>query len=191
MKYNLENKKNKFAERTLKIFSETLFELLEKNSFEKITVNEICEISNYPRATFYNYFEDINDLLNYCFESMSKEIKINDYVEMKEEERIYIIFDRLYNYMEQYEKRLKRIIRNNDMNGIFIYSLKMFLKEKIVIILKDCNCILCNEVPPELMAEYYSDVLRLLLYWAFCKNDKISKEKTTKYLKILLGNKLP
>lgn len=102
MKYNLENKKNKFAERTLKIFSETLFELLEKNSFEKITVNEICEISNYPRATFYNYFEDINDLLNYCFESMSKEIKINDYVEMKEEKRIYIIFDRLYNYMEQY-----------------------------------------------------------------------------------------
>ena len=39
MKYNLENKKNKFAERTLKIFSETLFELLEKTSFEKITVS--------------------------------------------------------------------------------------------------------------------------------------------------------
>ncbi|WP_099469232.1 TetR/AcrR family transcriptional regulator [Konateibacter massiliensis] len=74
MKYNLNGKPNRFAQRTLSDFSNALFTLLSKKSFEEITVNELCEISNYPRATFYNYFEDIFDLLNYCWLSLTKEI---------------------------------------------------------------------------------------------------------------------
>ena len=59
MKYDLTKKTNRFAERTLKDFSETLFSLVEKKKFEDITVNELCNACNYPRATFYNYFQDI------------------------------------------------------------------------------------------------------------------------------------
>ena len=55
MKYDLSKKTNRFAERTLKDFSETLFSLLEKKKFEDITVNELCSVCNYPRIIFKIY----------------------------------------------------------------------------------------------------------------------------------------
>ena len=35
---------------------------------EKISVQKICDICNYPRSTFYNYFEDIYDLMDCNYE---------------------------------------------------------------------------------------------------------------------------
>ncbi|ETJ34337.1 hypothetical protein Q604_UNBC11238G0001, partial [human gut metagenome] len=39
------------------------------------TINELCEKANYPRATFYNYFDDINDLLNYCWPRIARAVE--------------------------------------------------------------------------------------------------------------------
>ena len=68
MKYDITKRATKGAQRTLEAFSGTMFELLSRKSFEEITVNELCQQSNYPRATFYNYFDDKYDLLNYCWD---------------------------------------------------------------------------------------------------------------------------
>lgn len=38
--------------------------LLQKNSFEKITVSRICQDAGVSRATFYTYFEDTRSLLS-------------------------------------------------------------------------------------------------------------------------------
>ena len=53
------------ARRTLKAFRIAMFEELSEKEFDKITVNDICQRSEYPRATFYNYFDDKLDLLQY------------------------------------------------------------------------------------------------------------------------------
>ena len=54
MKYDLNKKMTRFAQRALEDFSRVLFEALMKKSIERITVGELCEKANYPRATFYN-----------------------------------------------------------------------------------------------------------------------------------------
>lgn len=185
MKYNLENKTNKFAQRTLKSFSETLFGLLEKESFEKITVNEICEISNYPRATFYNYFEDINDLLNYCWESMYQKVQFTDYKKISPDKRLYVSFDKIYDFMELHEDKFRAIIRKNDDNGTLVYSFKKFLKNKIMTIIKGCNDNTTNNLPEELLAEHYSNILQLIAYWCFSRDEKTIKNQAIDYLKIL------
>ena len=41
----------------------SFFELLSEKTFEDITVNELCKLSNVRRATFYKHFEDKNDFL--------------------------------------------------------------------------------------------------------------------------------
>ena len=38
--------------------SKTLMDLLEKKSFQKITVNDICQDAMVSRSTFYMHFED-------------------------------------------------------------------------------------------------------------------------------------
>ena len=67
IKLDLNRKLSRGANRTLKIFSDTLFKLLTEKAFENITVNEICEKASIPRATFYNYFDDKYDLMSYCW----------------------------------------------------------------------------------------------------------------------------
>lgn len=46
--------------------STTLMELLEKKSFQKITVNDICQRAMVSRSTFYLHFEDKYQLMLFC-----------------------------------------------------------------------------------------------------------------------------
>lgn len=60
------------AKRTLKAFRVAMFDALSEKDFDRITVNDICKKSEYPRATFYNYFDDKLDLLEYLWSYIVK-----------------------------------------------------------------------------------------------------------------------
>ena len=45
--------------------SRSLRELMTRNLFEKITIKKICDETGVIRATFYNYFDDKYDCLNW------------------------------------------------------------------------------------------------------------------------------
>ena len=51
-----------------------MFMLLSEKSFEEITVRQLCEAAQYPRATFYNYFDDKYDLLGYCWQTLAEQV---------------------------------------------------------------------------------------------------------------------
>ena len=87
MKFDINKKPSRFVERAFSDFHRTLFELMKEKSLESITVQELCEVSNYPRATFYNYFDDIYDLLSYSWIRIGKMIKLDDFEEMPDEDR--------------------------------------------------------------------------------------------------------
>ena len=44
-------------------FDKALLSLLEKKSFEYITISEICDRAGVNRSTFYLHYENVNDLL--------------------------------------------------------------------------------------------------------------------------------
>ena len=66
MKVDLSGKTGRLARQTLADFSEKMLMLLADMSLEEISVQKMCDICNYPRSTFYNYFDDIYDLMDYC-----------------------------------------------------------------------------------------------------------------------------
>lgn len=67
--------KNNSSE-TKQILARELFDLLTVKSFQKITVNELCEKSMISRSTFYLHFQDKYQLLSYCLNELSKEWEI-------------------------------------------------------------------------------------------------------------------
>ena len=114
MKYDHTKKTNRFAARTLKDFSTTMFSLLEEKPFESITVLQICQIANYPRATFYNYFEDKYDLLEYCWSLIKDRIQLDDAVDVHHPHETFELFGRLYDCLRNMKnscRRSWRIIR--------------------------------------------------------------------------------
>lgn len=186
MKYDLNNKTNRFAQRTLVAFSSALMEILETKAFEKVTVNEICEACNYPRATFYNYFDDSYDLLNYCWLAMMQEIKIEDYPDMKPDERLYIIFDRIYDYFDSYRERLLKIMKFNPLDGALVASCNLFIKQQTSLIMMNCPCTEQHPIPYQLLAEHYSNTLQLIIEWSFLRKKIASKDEAEKCLRYLL-----
>ena len=44
-------------------FQEAFWTLYEKQSIDKITVKDICNLAGYNRSTFYQYYEDVYDVL--------------------------------------------------------------------------------------------------------------------------------
>ena len=188
MKFDLNSKTNRFAERTLLAFSSTLMQILETKRFESITVGEICEACNYPRATFYNYFDDSYDLLNYCWIAMTQEIKLDDHADMIPEERVYIIFGRVYDYFDTYRERLEKIMSNNPLDGALVMSCTLFIRRQTFSIMKECPYKEEHTMPHELLAEHFSNTLQLIIEWCFLRRRLTSKEDAEKCLRFLLKN---
>jgi len=51
------------TEITQKNFQEAFWTLYTKQSIDKITVKDICNLAGYNRSTFYQYYADVNDIL--------------------------------------------------------------------------------------------------------------------------------
>jgi len=64
---NTMNEHNK----TRYIFAQSIKELMQKQSLDKITVTDIVKKSGMTRQTFYRYFQDKYDLVNWYFEKLA------------------------------------------------------------------------------------------------------------------------
>lgn len=75
------NKQPEITEATRNTFIEAFCELYKVKPIEKITVKELVSKAGYSRATFYNYFNDAYELLEYVendfITSLLKEITYN------------------------------------------------------------------------------------------------------------------
>jgi AcrR family transcriptional regulator len=193
MKYDLNKKMTRGAKRTLEDFSSTMFKLLSEKNFEEININELCKISMYPRATFYNYFDDKYDLLDYCWYVLSEEIKLDEFSDLPAEKLLTIYFDRIYDLLAKEDRMLTKILRHNDLNSVVGMSFINYLKKQMRHIFFSCiqnhsevrNAI---PVPIELVADHYSNTLLIVLEWIFFKQKGTSKEQGHHYLDYLLEN---
>lgn len=186
MKYDLSKSLTRGAKRTLDALSGTMFVLLSEKSFEEITVGELCEQAQYPRATFYNYFDDKYDLLNYCWLSLAEKIRISEYHHAPENEMLYLFFDRIYAFTKQNNELISRVLSHNPEVGYMFSSFRNFLNSQMRRIFKDCPDAMHKEIPNELLADHYSNTLFLVWQWAAVKCADCSKENAHIYLKQLL-----
>lgn len=190
MKYDLSKKPTRGAQRTLKAFSTTMFQLVSEQPFEVVTVNQLCQHSNYPRATFYNYFDDKYDLLDYCWYIISDQIAGQSMTQIPSSQAIYVYFDRIYDLLDEHRSWLANVLKINSLNSPLILSFIEYLKKQTREIFYVC---ITDEVPKsqqdipvKLRADHYSNTLLLILEWIFFKQNQTSKEQAHAYLKTLL-----
>lgn len=67
------NGNNRMKETSKKWLIDALFDMMKKKNYENITVKEISENACLSRRTFYRFFKNKNELLNYFFEKMIDE----------------------------------------------------------------------------------------------------------------------
>ncbi len=187
MKYDITKPMTKGAKRTLETFSREMLRLLSQKSFEKITVGEICEAAQYPRATFYNYFDDKYDLLNFCWQTLAGHIGLGEYHHAEENEMLYLYFDRIYDFTKQNREAICGILSHNPEIGYMFSSFRNFMNKEMRLIFKDCPQATQKDIPNELLADHYSNTLFLVWQWVAIRDGACTKEQARKYLQLLIG----
>ncbi len=187
MKYDLSKPLTRGAKRTLDALSGAMFFFLSEKSFEEITVGELCEKAQYPRATFYNYFDDKYDLLNYCWLSLAEKVGLSEYHHAPENEMLYLFFDRIYTFTKHNSELISRVLSHNPEAGYMFSSFRNYLNGQMRQIFKDCPDAEEKDIPNELLADHYSNTLFLVWQWTAVKNRACDKQQAVRYLQKLLS----
>jgi len=120
--------------KTKSAINEAFIDLLSKYSFDKITVQEICEKAGVNRVTFYNHYEDKYDLfVEYLDNTIIKLFeKSNAAYDIKEDPTNF--FKTLFYNIASlcYDKKaiLKAVER--DQNSLVVYILQKKANENVV-----------------------------------------------------------
>ena len=188
MKFNLSGKTSRFAKRTLADFSEKLIGMLADMPLEEISVQKICDVCNYPRSTFYNYFDDIYDLMDYCWIAIMKDMDIEKYLNVQEEQNTEQIFSLLYEYLDQYRPQIYRILLKNSLEGRCMASLRTFLKKQIRQVISMCPGTKDFPLREDVMVDYYAATIEMLLEKCFFAKEQLRKEEALQAVRFLLGS---
>lgn len=153
---------------TIKLLTDTLFELMQQKPFEEISVIDICKSAQVNRSTFYNRFDDKQQLLEQLlcelqekFESRCAPAKQN-------------VYKREY-YLGLYEQILKDIAEHRKFYEKGVLSAGTYVQsvftEAIVSYLithfeksSEHNA-LPYTVPIPVIAEYYAGAFTSLAVW--------------------------
>lgn len=72
------------------LLANALLDLLQRESYQKISVNELCQMAKVSRTTFYAHFEDKYALLSYCLEKESDYLYSS--IEAYPPEEFFVVF---------------------------------------------------------------------------------------------------
>lgn len=117
--------------RTLNLLADTLLNLLEDYSLEKITTKDICCAAEVPRSTFYNHFEDKYDLFRYAMKSLVSKIGINDTYATDKRQYIENEIDSILAFAQDNYQFVKKVNSANS-NGILFAEIKSFLFDRLL-----------------------------------------------------------
>ncbi|PWG66444.1 TetR/AcrR family transcriptional regulator [Bifidobacterium callitrichidarum] len=186
MKKDLNGKITRGTQRTLDAFFEAITALLAEKPFADISVNELCEHAGYPRATFYNYFEDRDDLLAYCWTALSRQADLADLASTAPEHRIDTALDAMADLLESNTELLRAILRNNSSEGPLFSSLHGFIERQAREIIRTCIDRDRFTLPADLIADHYANTVMLVLDWAYLRGHTLTREQLHDYAHTLL-----
>lgn len=186
MKYDPNKKQTRGVERTLKAFAEAMFDSLAEKPFDKITVNALCETADYPRATFYNYFDDKFDLLEFCWFKLGQAIHLDENLAKLDRISIQDTFAQVYNLFAENQPLLLNIVKNNPLDSQLVNH---FLGHFTNVISDNIETNLdpkSTNIPMDLLAKHASSTVLEILEWIFLGQHQVSLEKAETYLEELL-----
>jgi AcrR family transcriptional regulator len=163
-------------------------ELLQEKSFDKITVNDICDKALVHRATFYNHFSDKNELLNFVFDEMQEEMyrSTKDLTNCTSIKEMYVIaISKIFDYVLKNKESIRLILKNSTQGFQLILSETLrrglnYLIEKN----KDANNFDCSNTG--FIIAFFTGGISELCVDMVLSDEKIDKAGLMKYFEKIL-----
>ena len=151
--------------------SNALKELLEEQSFEKISVSDICERCHINRKSFYYHFKDKYDLVNWIFDT--EFVEVNQVNAMYARDGSYAFDDRWKNieiicdYFYENRSFYRRVLKVDGQNS-FVSHFREFIRPLFRL---RVEALLGVEDVPEMVYDFVLDgVICVVARWLLDKN---------------------
>ncbi|WP_304332500.1 TetR/AcrR family transcriptional regulator [Brachyspira innocens] len=163
--------------KTQKLLKESLLELLKSNSLKDISVTEICEHALVNRVTFYDHFNNKEELLNSIIDDIKEDIikelrKDNSIYDFKKNYRK--ILEKVINYFDDNRQYFNVSLIDSNNTLLFVSSLYRIFLEYLDETMKSENT-----ENTKIMSQFFSGALvSVILCWV--KDDNINDKKIKK-----------
>lgn len=171
---------------TKNVFITAFWKLYNVKPIEKISINELCHSAGYNRATFYNHFENIYDLLDQAIDGIfisikEKVLSISDFRVLLQDNTLETLlltcFLKKNEYIELLFKRNNFYLLNEKMKRELLPHIKNQLKDDTA-----------NFYMVEVLLEYQiSGVLGVIGNW-YQHNKPISEQDLVKRIYNISSN---
>ena len=164
--------------RTIRDFENELITLLEKNSFESLTVDQICKEALMHRSSFYRYFSDKYDLLEQTLNA-----QINKLTENTDSEDD--IIKQLLSYIDKNKDVIRHLAPNSARSSLYteiLNILSQVLLERRNLETNDpIVTALQKSDNPEMLAYVLSGAIIGTFYWWQGNNYDVPTEDVIKF----------
>ncbi|KAB7790683.1 TetR/AcrR family transcriptional regulator [Bifidobacterium leontopitheci] len=175
------------AQRTLGAFHKAMLTLLTEQPLGSVSINALCERAGYPRATFYNYFDDRDDLLDYCWLTLTKQANLDDLAATPSERRVDVALDAMADMLERNAATLQAIMRHNPPEGPLFGSLHRYVESQAHQIMRSCIDRDRFGLPADLVADHYANTMLLVLDWSYVRGHALTRGRLHEIVHALLG----
>ncbi len=158
--------------------------LYMKKPIEKISIRELTDTAGYNRTTFYNYFSDIYDVLDYIENSSIRYVKKNIIIDMKKENPSKQFINTFLNIYENWESYIK-VLLSNQNSAHFTDRLKKELFNSCM----DAFNLPKNNIRAEYILDFYlSAIISVISRWIKNQSEMSSLEMANLLEDMLTNN---
>ena len=170
--------------KTKEALRKAMVSLLAETSFDKISVQDICEKAKVHRTTLYKHFADKYDLFAYVLKVMKKEIYSDEEFIAKDFKTIrevyYYLCDKMLTYIDARKDKLKKVARNILNEPIFV-SFVNFAHKKVSTFIKK-HPYIQTKCPTDIMSHFLTGGMIYVISWWLENPSKYTKNQILDYI---------
>ncbi len=175
--------------RTRKLLSNTLLDMMEEDSIEKISVIDLCNRAMVNRATFYAHFEDKYHLLTFALEELKDDLYAKFTKDTKftsPKETLTSILKMSIDFFFDKHNHIANIIRNN-RNGKVISTIQDSIGHSIKYQLSKYRNDYDIKVPLQVLSTFIAGGIVSTTLWCVDNPDKSNFDEFDAYTDIPLA----
>lgn len=177
-------KTDRRVQRTRQMLHEALISLILEKGYDRITVQDIVDKANVGRSTFYDHFQDKDDLL------ISDLREFHDFLDQGTEyeasDNSLLSSLHVFRHAQQNHRLYKALLGGEGINLVLSASKKQLSDEVLLRLDKLSACGRLNRVPPVVVANHLSGSLLNLLTWWLDNDMPYSPEEMEEMYQLLV-----
>lgn len=174
--------------RTKKLLAKSLYELLENTPFEKITIQHICDNAMVHRTTYYQHFQNKEELLMYTLDDFREKLfaVTHNNMEHNSPKQMFLHLSTFFIKYVQTNKNVIKKIANNIGGDVLISKISYAYEQNILKLLNRTSHDFT--VPKPMISQFFTGgIIKLLLNWLESDNS-YTNDELLNFITILMNN---